>query len=67
LNRLVLVVVASVCIAAVFLVVYVVFNEPAALLGVGVAGVVIFVVILALFLTLVVDLTRRSGEEEVNF
>ena len=65
-NRLILAVVASMCIAAVSLVVYVVFNEPTALLGVGVAGFVIFVVILALFLGPIIDRTRRPGDNEVN-
>jgi len=46
--------------------VYVVFNEPTALLGVGVAGFVIFVVILALFLGPIIDRTRRPGDNEVN-
>ena len=54
------------CIAAVSLVVYVVFSEPTALLGVAMAGLVIFVVILALFLGPIIDLTKKSGDEEVN-
>jgi len=48
LKGLALAVVASLCIASVSLVVYVVFNYHMALLGVGVAGVVMLVVLLDL-------------------
>ena len=47
-KGLALAVVASLCIASVSLVVYVVFNYHMALLGVGVAGVVMLVVLLDL-------------------
>jgi len=58
-RGLALAVVASLCIASVSLVVYVVFNYPTALLGVGVAGVVMLVVLL----DLIVKAIQPPGEQ----
>ena len=58
-KGLALAVVASLCIASVSLVVYVVFNYPMALLGVGVAGVVMLVVLL----DLIVKAIQPPGEQ----